>query len=229
MKTLFLLLFPALAFAQQSATTFTGNLGTAGQCGRPDATLCVQAPTSQSQDQLHSNFTIDLALNPCNPLAEGMVNFQGRNSGADNVQMGSVSVMWSGGCNYPNGYSVLRLNATQGGGGQADMAYRQWGGRGIGLFRASDNDTCGGRFLCITRTLGLPSVAGKENLVLEGCQSGNCDLFLNSYSTGRVRIALGGGQVQIGTPTTMACPNGWAECMPMLDRNLNTFYVQVGR
>lgn len=198
MKYLLLLLLSFPAFAQQGPTYFRGNLGTSGPCGRPDATLCVQSPTSPGDDQLHSNLTIDLSLFPCNPLAEALLNFQGRDVNNNQVQMGSVSVLFTGGCGY-NGYTGMRLNSPWLGFG-SDMAYRQWGGRGVGLFRPGDNDTCGGRFLCITRTSGYPSIAGSSNgMVIEGCFPGNCDTFLNSYGAGDVRLALGGGQVQIGT------------------------------
>lgn len=227
MRFLLLLLLALPAYAQ-GPTIMRGNLGTQ-DCGRPDATLCIQAPTSPTEDQLHSNVTIDLSLFPCNPLAEGMLNFQGRNTGNHNVQMGSVSALWSGGCDGSLGYSVLRLNSTYNGGWSSDIQYRQWGGRGIGLFRLGDNDHCGGRFLCITRTPGFASIAGSSDLVLNGTPNGMGDVFINSYGTGTVRVAHGGGQIQIGTPVSNVCPNGWKECIRMLDSNGATMYLQVGR
>ncbi|TKC56599.1 hypothetical protein FBD94_23080 [Pedobacter hiemivivus] len=51
----------------------------------------------------------------------------------------------------------------------------------------------------ITRASGTSSIYGTTDLVLEGDP-----LYLNAYSSGNINIALGGGNVGIGTPTPSA-------------------------
>lgn len=206
-------------------TVASGAVGGSFDVGRPDAGLVVRSLQSSDTPPYaplpHRHAMVDLSLDidPCDPAEEALVNASGRDSNGDWKQMGSISWMWTGGCSLSTGYSVLRLNAARISGpnsGSADMALMLWADRGVGLFRNGNNDHCGGRFLCITRTLGSPSIVGtpETGMVIEGAlgSAAATPIFLNSYNSGNVRVGLGGGRLQLASnppaSSSSACATG---------------------
>ena len=198
-------------------------------CMRLDAQLCVQNITGG-----HALVSIENVRNPGDEIEEAAVSFGAFSDSGMKKQMASISAVWGNNASVANGRGVLRFNvAGVDESSRVDMILH---GRahGLDLFCSLPSPLCeraspGGPFVRITRTVGFPSIVGKNDLVLDGTRYGDGQVFLNAYSTGDVRIALGGGKVQIGTPVSAACPNGWKECLPMLDRNGTIFYVQVAR
>lgn len=230
MKARLFLLFSIVIFtATSTAQMFTQPLGV-GSSFRDDAQVELQNVTGG-----HALLSISNVKWPCGNEEEAAITFNGYDEGMGKRQVASVSAMWANNCTLGTGYGVLRLNVANPDRSH-EVEMRIFGKhQGIDVFGsrppAGDNEVPGGRFMRVNRTRGMPSIAGNSDtgMVVNGDVDGEGPVFLNAYGKGVTVLSAGGGPVQVGTPVSNVCPNGWKECLRMLDSNGATMYMQVGR
>lgn len=227
MKKIILTLFCAISFSAsaQYATIAPGlvsnqTVGTSG-LGRPDA----QIEANNANQQGHALISIFQTVNPGVADREGALDYEAYDSVGVRHQLGAISYMWVN-PNQSGGYAVARheVNTVLGSG---EIPMRLFGNQqGITLFGANgtpgDHDPAGGPFLRITRTQGLPSIAGKDDLVLQGKVGGGGITFVNPYpnpTTGDWGNVVIGGELRLlsgGSGCPASVPSGVTRCIRII-------------
>jgi hypothetical protein len=198
-RSFFFMVFFFVISAQAQVVS-TVPVGSAG-IGRQDAQIEVRNGSGTG----HALISIFNARNPGDTAEEGAVSYGAYDSYGSVRQVGSISAMWSSSADPASGIGVLRFNADTAA-SAGDIAMRIFGTKGIALYGDSETLNCGGRFLCINRGSGIPSISGINDLVLEGKVGGAGAVFLNAYGGGDVYI---GGQLRFmknfgGCPASVA-------------------------
>lgn len=228
-QILFTLLFLCnAAFGQNIVPGLISNapVGSYG-AGRVDA----QVEARNDGGQGHALIAITQMRSPGSTAEEAAISYQAYDDSNTMRQVGSISTMWSNNASVSNGFGVLRFNVDTAAGG-SDIFMRGFAFQGVSFFYDSDTIACGGRFICIKRTSGLPSIAGKDDLVLEGKAGGSGNLFLNAYGGGDVYV---GGMMRLTNSSSMsvACPasvpGGTNQCIKIVAPDGNYSYVPTYR
>lgn len=220
-----LFVFSFSAFGQTVAPGLVSNAIVAGSgAGRYDA----QIEARNDGGQGHALIAITQMRSPGSTAEEAAISYQAYDDSNTMRQVGSISTMWSNNASVSNGFGVLRFNVDTAA-GASDIFMRGFAFQGVTFFYDSETDVCGGRFICIKRTSGLPSIAGKDDLALEGKAGGTGQIILNGigggqiYMGGELRLAAG----SMGCPASV--PPGVAHCFRVIAQDGNYSYIPAYR
>jgi hypothetical protein len=225
MRALILLLLSSSCFAQQvvPGVVSNGNVGTSG-VQRKDAQLEAVNPSAG-----HALVAITQSKNPGDTSDEAAVSYGAYDTTSTMRQMASISAMWANSPVPGSGFAVLRLNVDSANGG-SNIFLRGFGGNNGAIFYGtSDSVPPGFPGVQINRTSGYPSLAGTNDLALEGKYGSAATIFLNAYSGGdtyfggQLRFASGFG----GCPASV--PAGVSQCLRVVAPDGNYSYLPAYR